>query len=373
MPLKVGRRRTKDQHLPLGVRPIGSRLFWQPPTLRERKERREKGLPRSVALGPIIRVRGRIELTKAQRARWADLSGFHDAKGDPGTMAELFAMWRRDGLQKDPKGRLRAVATVKVYTSALATLEAQFAPCRYGKTDQEVARGEALGAATVQEWVAKGGRAMENTALAVLSNVFEHAIRKGKTTYNPCLAVVPNAQDARTREPAEWEVECLRTMAEPLMRLLMEFEAVTGWRVMSVVSLQRAQRTAEGIKATMKGGKRILLEWSPELRRIMAEADALPGATTFPASPVFPTVRRHAYSYSGFNRAWLALVERTNAELAACAVPLRIVDLHFHDLRSKAHDDAEEAGRAGHDLLANTPRVSERHYSRRERRVRPLR
>lgn len=371
--LAVGRRREKHHGLPKGVRPIGNRLFWQPPTLRERLERRAKGLPRSVALGAISRVRGRIELTKVQRAKWAEVSGYSDAREDPGTMAELFSIWRLAGLYKDPKGRPRADATIKVYGSALTALERQFSACRYGKTEHDASRGEAIGAADIQSWVSAGGRAMENTALAVLSNVFDHAIRIGKTTYNPCAAVVSNDQDARTREPAEWEVECLRAIAEPLLGLMMDLESITGWRVMNIVLLQRAQLTADGIKARHKRGKRRLWEWTPELRRIVAEAATLPGNTAFPASPVFPTVRGGPYSYSGFYRAWKRLLERANAELAACEVPLRIEDLHFHDLRSKAHDDAEDEGRPGFDLLQNTPRTSERHYSRRERRVRPLR
>ena len=369
----VGRRREKDIGLPKGVRPIGGRLFWQPPTGRERLERREKGLPCSVALGAIVRVRGRIELTKAQRAKWSEVSGYDDVHEAHGTMAELFSLWRREGLERDEKGKNRAKPTVKVYRSALKALERQFSACRYGKTEHEAARGEALGPADVQAWVRQGGRAMENTCLAVLSNVFDHAILAGRTTYNPCLVVVPNAQQARTREPAEWEVECLRALAEPVMGLMMDFEAISAWRVKAIIGLQRYQRTAEGITATMKGGKRILLEWTPELRRIMAEADALPVATAFPASPVFPSRARRAFSYSGFHRLWNDLLARVNAALAECEIPLQIDDLHFHDLRSKAHDDAEDAGRRGHDLLANTPAVADRHYSRRARRIRPLR
>lgn len=370
---RVGRRREKDIGLPKGVRPIGERLFWQPPTARERKERREKHLPGSVPLGAIVRVRGRIELTKSQRAKWSEVSGYNDAKAEPGTMAELFALWRKEGLYKDEQGKLRADPTVKVYRSALKALEKKFSAVRYGKTDNEASRGEAIGSADIQAWVREGGRAMENTCLAVLSNVFDHAILAGSTTYNPCLVVVPNAQNARTREPAEWEVECLRVLAEPVIGLMMDFESISAWRVKSIIRLQRVQRTAEGIASTMKGGKRLVLEWTPELRRIMNEADELPAATAFPASPVFPSRRRRAFSYSGFHRAWNDLIERTNAELAGCEIPLKIEDLHFHDLRSKAHDDAEDAGRRGHDLLANTPKVAERHYSRRARRVRPLR
>lgn len=364
--LRVGRKRRGNFDCPPGVRPIAGRWYWQPTSQSERDERKAKGLNASVPLGPAG--------SKAAREKWAEVSGQNDQVDTAGTVAELLNIWRRDGLEKRPNGKPREKSTVRQYRCAITALEKQFGACRYGKTEFDAARGEAIGPADVQKWVAGGGRPMENTCLAVLSNAFDHGIRNGLTTYNPCLAVVNNAQDARTREPAEWEVECLRTLAEPLLGLLMDFEAITGWRVMAIVLLQRMKLTADGIKTKPgKRGKRTLWEWTPELRRIIAEAEKLPGATMFPASPVFPTRLGKPYSYSGFNRAWNRLLERANAELATCAIPLSIADLHFHDLRSKAHDDAEDAGRPGHELLGNTERVADRHYSRRERRVRPLR
>lgn len=371
--LAVGRRRTKNLHLPAGVRPIGSSLFWQPTSEREREERKAKGMPASAPLGPIFRVRGRIELTKAQYRQLAELSGRDAAPDAAGTVAEILAMWERDGLEVQPNGVRRSENTIKQYRACLPALREKFGACRYGKTEHDASRGLAIGTATIQEWVVEGSKGSKNKALAVLSNAFDLGIRKGKTTYNPCRDVAPNAQEARTRVPAEWEVECLGAMATPLMALMMDFEAITGWRVMDIVRLQRAQLTADGVRARHKRNKRSRWEWTPELRRIIAAAEKLPGATAFPASPVFPTRHRRAYSYSGFNRAWNALIASTNAVLADCAVKLRIEDLHFHDLRSKAHDDAEEMGREGHDLLGNTPRVASKHYARREQRRRPLR
>lgn len=362
---RVGRRRQTNLKLPAGVREIAGRWYWQPTSKKERDERREKGDPLCVTLGDAG--------TRVAREKWAEVSGYRDA-GAVGTMDELFSLWRRDGLTRTPQNKPRSPNTVRQYRSALNALEAQFGSCSYGKTEADAAIGKALGPANIQKWVFDGGRPMENTSLAVLSNVFEQAIRAGRTTYNPCLSVVTNAQDARTREPAEWEVECLRTLAEPLLGLMMDFEAICGWRVMDIARLQRIQLTADGVKVKHgKRGKRRLWEWTPELRRIIGEADNLPGATTFPASPVFPTRRGKPYSYSGAYRAWCSLIERTNAMLAACEIPLRIEDLHFHDLRSKAHDDAEDAGREGHELLGNTERVSREHYARREQKVRPLR
>lgn len=365
--LAVGRKRSKNLRLPAGVMPRGDRWYWQPTSKRERDERKAKGLPGSIALGKAD--------TRAAREKWAEVSGFRDATDEPGSVAELLRLWQRDGLLKQPNGELRADSTVTKYRRSIPVLLEQFGAARYGKTNIEASRGQAIGTADIQSFVAGSPTpALANIHFAVLDNAFQHGIRVGRTTYNPCQDVVKNASNAREREPMPWEVECLRTLASPLLGLLMDYESITGWRISDILSLARAQLTADGVKHRhQKRGKRQLWEWTPELRRIVAEAASLPGATPFPASPVFPGRRGKQTSYRVFDEQWQALKRRTNAELAACDVTLSIEDLHFHDLRSKAHDDAEESGIEGHTFLGNTAGVARRHYRRREQKVRPLR
>lgn len=371
---RVGRRRQGNFDCPPGVRPIGGRWYWQPTSKRERDERKAAGLPASVPLGKAG--------SKEARERWAEVAGYRDPKALDGTVGELLALWKRDGLTKMPNGQPRADSTVAKYRDeCLPVLEECFGAARYGKTAVEVARGQALGTAEIQtmvsEYRGKKGRpapAMANLIFAALDNAFEHGIRKGRTTYNPCRDVVKNVGGVREREPMPWEVECLRAIAGPLMGLQMDFEEITGWRIGDIRRLRRAQLTADGVRVRQKKrGKRQLWEWTDELRRIVGEAMKLPGATPFPASPVFPDRRGKEQTKAAFNSAWDSLRRRTNALLDECEIPLRIEDLRFHDLRSKVHDDAEDAGREGHKMLGNTRSVARRHYRRREEKVRPLR
>jgi hypothetical protein len=51
---------------------------------------------------------------------------------------------------------------------------------------------------------------------------------------------------------------------------------------------------------------------------------------------------------------------------------LVIDDLHFHDWRSKTHDDARDKGRKGHEQIGDTEAVAVRHYSRRPTSKLPL-
>lgn len=367
--LAVGRKRSKNQHLPAGVIPRGGRWYWQPTSKRERDERKAKGLKASITLGDAD--------TKAARLKWAEVSGFRDVQDEAGTVAELVHLWERDGIQKRPNGLLRAESTIGLYKGSIPDVIAQFGACRYGKTAKLAGDGEAIGPADIQRFVSDHPhKGIVNRYYTILDNSFAYAITRGRTTYNPCQDVVKNALEPRDREPLEWEVECLRTLANQFYGLLMDLEGITGWRVGQILSLKRLHVGPDGITITRKQrkgqkGKTELWEWTPELRRIVAEAAKLPGATPFPASPLFPSRRGKHMTYSTFKGNWRNLRLRANAMLAGSG--LSITDFHFHDLRSKAHDDAEDAGLEGHEFLGNTEAVANKHYQRRAIRKRPLR
>lgn len=363
--LAVGRRREKNLSDPAGVRTIGGRWFWQPTSLKERRQRKAEGLSASVPLG----VAGSLAARKA----WAVVSGHREAEdATAGTVGELLKLFYAGPIKTRPNGKARAADTVRQYGHCRPAVEKRFAAARYGKTEHEASTGQAIGTADVQRFIVEAG-SLGKKYLAILTGSFDNAIRTGLTTYNPCDKVVAPDQPARTREPQEWEVECLRVLASPAMALMMEFEAITAWRIRDILTLSRGQLGPAGVKAVHKGGKRRIWEWSEEMRRIMREAESLPGASKFPASPIFPSESGRPYRYARFNEEWNALKAKANAELATGAIPLSIEDLHFHDLRSKAHDDAEDESRPGYDLLGNTPAVSKKHYRRRAEKVRPLR
>lgn len=371
---RVGRRRKSNLGLPAGVREIDARWYWQPTSKRERLERKAKGLKASVSLGKA----GTVDA----RTRWAELTGLRDPAVQEGTVNELLTLWGRDGILKRPNGKPRAASTVYQYRWALQILREKFGTSRYGRTEFEASRGLAIGTAEIQRFINASGT-QGKRFLAVLDNSFDHGIREGLTTYNPCDKVIPPAQDARTRAPQEWEVECLGTLATPVIGLILAFKNINGWRISKVLALQRRQLHADGIRVhPAKGAQPELWEWSPESRRIIGEAEQLPHATRFPASPVFPNTRGKPYGYSGFNTAWQSLKTRANTELAAGVIDpdtlelhpaLSIEDLHVHDVRSKVHDDAEAMGRKGHEVLGNTERIADKHYARREKKRQPLR
>jgi integrase len=377
----VGRRRAKDLSLPAGVRLIGERLFWQPSSARERQERREKALPASVPLGAAVRVRGRLVLTTAQGKAWAELSGVNDTAED-GTVGQLVQIWKRDAIGVKADGSPRSPDTIRTYRYAIPAVLKRFGNARYGRSNIEAANGKAIGPADIKRFIRSGSsKAMGNLYLAVLNNAFVHTIGEGFTVYNPCEDVAKNGLRGRTRAPAPWEFECLRTLAKLREGLIMDFEKITGDRIREVLRILRAHGGAEGIIVTRKGGKVEVWDWTPSLRSIWDEALKIPGATPFPKSPLFPGRRGKPFTYSGFNTAWQALKVRTNHELAAGIVDpdtlelhpgLAIDNLHFHDWRSKVHDDAVDKKRDGAEQIGDTKQVASRHYARRPVRKVPL-
>lgn len=380
----VGRKRTKNLGLPAGTQEIGDVWHWQPTTERERRERRRLRAD-ARARGEKFTIGCRLGPARSTEARkkWAEVSGFADVPAKDGTVGHLLQLWKRDGLTHTPKGKPRAAGTIRSYKNALAPLEERFFDVPYGKTELEASRGKAIGTVDIQRFVREcASPAIANIALAVASNAFDHAIREGLTTYNPCDKAVKNDMDPRTREPREWEVEALGAMARPLLALMMDYEGITGDRINEILDILRTHCVAEGIRIRRKGGKWETWEWTPKLLEIFNAAAHLPGATKFPASPLFPGRRGKRFTYSGFDSAWQGLKRKTNAQLAVGVVDpdtlevhagLVIDDLHFHDLRSKTHDDAEDqqAG-AGAEQIGDSKAVAKKHYSRREKRKKPL-
>jgi len=375
---------------PAGVIERKGRWYYRPTSERERLERRQKGLPETIPLGAAESVEARM--------RWAELTGRREpVAGGHGTVEELIRLWLAPGANGKPaalvvkeNGRRRAESTVRQYRwIAEKVLLPRFGRMRYGKTAIEASRGAAIGTVDVQAYIAEIGTTTANVGTACLSSIFMWAKRTGRTTYNPCDGVAKIMQEGRGREPLAWEVESLGAMAEALGRrrlaLMIDFESISGWSACDILGLQRRQFTHEGIRmARQKTGQRMLLQWSDDLKRIVGEALELPGARragVFPLSHVFASRSGKRVSGSTFWAEFRRLVERVNATLAAGVVDphtleaherIAIEDLGFHDLRSKAGDDARDAGIDMHEFLGNTAAVANRHYARRERKVVPL-
>jgi hypothetical protein len=297
--VRVGRKRESNFGLPEGVRRIGARWYWQPPTKRERLERKAQGLAASVPLGLADSIEA--------RTKWAVITGRRPEIKE-GTVGELLDVWEAEAIKVQPNGERRADDTVKQYKACLvrgAREVRRRALCE--ERDRGLA-GKGLGTPAIQDFITEA-RSLGRKLLAVLKNSYDYGIRRGRLTFNPCDKVIPEAIHARTREPQEWEIEALCTVADTqaataVLACILAYKNLAGYRISEIIRVHRRELTAEGIRHQVKGGRWETCEWTPGTRAIVAAAEALPKATRFPASALFPNSRGRAYTRGGFYSAW---------------------------------------------------------------------
>jgi integrase len=375
---------------PEGVVEKKGRWYYRPTSEREREERARLKLRETIPLGPAG--------TEEARRKWAEVRGLRDPVVLSGRLVrDLLNAWTMPGpdgktplpnapIRKKDNSVPRSPGTVYQYCWAIRkVLMPRFGNMRYGRTAIEAASGRAIGTVDVQEMLAEVGTTSANLYVGCLSAAFAWAKRTGKTTYNPCEDVARIQQEGRTRAPLAWELEALGAVAEHLalerpalkrLALMIDFEAMSGWRSIDIRKLLRRQLMADGIPSrAQKNGRRQKLLWTPDLRRVIDEALELPGAKragVFPLSPIFASRDGKELSGNAFWDSFRELLKLTNATLAECAIPLSIEDLGFHDLRSSAGDDAAEQGQDRAEFLGDSEAVANKHYARRERRIVPL-
>ena len=160
-----------------------------------------------------------------------------------------------------------------------------------------------------------------NREIAVLSSVFNYAMRLGHAKANPCRGVARNKERHRTRLPTLQEISAVRLAAPAGFRRIVELALVTALRKGDLVAIQISNLTDRGLEVrTSKRGRPLCFAWSPALREIV---DAAKGDRKI--GPLFISRRKKAWTTSGIDTAWQKA--RTKAG---------ITDLHFHDLRAWA-------------------------------------
>jgi integrase len=151
------------------------------------------------------------------------------------------------------------------------------------------------------------------------------------------------------------------------MQVTMDLALLTGLRRGDLIGLTRDNLTEEGIlvrpsKTENSSGKSLLIEWSDDLREVVARAKSIKPQVR---QPLICNLQGKAYTPHGFTGMWAKLMQRA-LEKTDLKEPFR-----FNDLRAKsASDDTLEAAseRLGHTNL----RTTQDFYRRKPSRVRPL-
>lgn len=195
--------------------------------------------------------------------------------------------------------------------------------------------------------------------IGLLGHVFKKAIRWGVASGNPVRGMEKLERKARRAPVLMSEVEAVRSLATPRMRIAIDLAVCMGPRRGDLLQLKRENLTDDGILFTQsKTGRTQLIEWSDELRDLVATAKALPPQV--PGEYLLRTRTGRPYSAAGFSANWQRLMRKHVANGGR--------RFTFHDLRSVSADAAatlEEArDRLGHASSATTQRFYRRGIQR---------
>lgn len=201
-----------------------------------------------------------------------------------------------------------------------------------------------------------------NREVALLSSVFKFAIRKGLASENPCRYVSRNPEKPRDRHVEKSEYDTVYNLAPAFIQCAMEIARQTGLRLSDILKLnERDHVKQDGLYVqTGKTGKKLLFEWTDELRGLVERCRGLRGPVRGLQLYLISNQEGHRYTLFGFSTMWQKMMKK--AMLAG------VSRFQFRDIRSVAADQSENPT----ELLGhNDPKVTNRIYRRAPRRVKP--
>lgn len=221
-----------------------------------------------------------------------------------------------------------------------------------------------------------------NKEISFLQVVMHQARSQGIIEVNPCVGVERNEETPRDRLVTDDELRdflrLARESGDVATRAALAFYIafVTGKAQGQILKLSRGQLKDDGIDfGSRKGGARVFVEWSDNLRAAVDESLAMPASIM----PMFVVHTREGgpYTSDGFKKGWQILMGQwvaggTWADGSKREAGERFT---FHDGRAKAVTAVIEEGRkaselTGHRLESTVAKVYDR---RRKRTSAPVR
>lgn len=221
-----------------------------------------------------------------------------------------------------------------------------------------------------------------NRAIDVLSHAFTKAVEWGYIDRHPFKGEVRLAgEKPRDRYVEDWEViECLSLESKRkkgsvlVLQAYIRLKLLTGLRRGDILRLTSADLKDDGIHVTPRKtehstGKRMIIEWSPELQQAVATARNVRPVDLAPW--LFCTRKGECYydeakgTASGWDSMWQRFMERV---LAETKMTERFTE---HDLRAKCASDADTLEHARALLSHADSQITQRVYRRLPERVQP--
>lgn len=200
--------------------------------------------------------------------------------------------------------------------------------------------------------------------IALLGHVFSKAIRWGTASVNPVRGLDFGERAGKRAQVTMDQVSAVRALAPERIRVAIDLSVSTGQRRGDLLTLRRDQLTDEGVVFRQsKTGAGVLIQWSDELRSIVERAKRLP--PQIPGEYVIRKRNGRPYTARGFSAIWQRLIAKH--------VKARGQRFSFHDLRSVSADGAATAEEAQARLGHASVETTKRHYLRGLTRAKPRR
>jgi integrase len=198
-----------------------------------------------------------------------------------------------------------------------------------------------------------------NREISLLSNVFTKAKRWGIVDINPCTGV--DRFKGKKKEGhyiSNKQYQAVYKIANDRIRIVMEIARITGLRQGDILRLKWQQLSDDGLLVkNEKTGKRQLFELTPRLAELLQAAKNLQSQVA--SVYIIHDTKGQPWTSSGFQTAWQRLCKGN---------PNRF---QFRDLRAKAVSDSGSLEQGSKLANHTDKRVTERHYFRLPKKVKP--
>lgn len=199
-------------------------------------------------------------------------------------------------------------------------------------------------------------KSLANRMLTVLKLVFQWALDRGHVEANPCVSVKRFAQKPRDRLITPNEYAAIYEECPPWLQCVMDLCYLTGQRIGDVLKIEASHLLDEGIYfEQQKTGKRLVVEWTPELRTVTDRANSLR-----------PRSADMRYLLGG-REGKLRLHSNVWRIFKNATIKANVPDVTLHDIRAMAGTDADSQGKDPSALLGHSDPRTTRIYLRDKR------